>query len=150
MQNNGKTMIIRLDGEKDKDIIEVVDRSDNITQFVKSALKNKIEKNSEFEKNFIKFYGYRTIRICIGKNIIYLDTTTNEDKFLFFENEKQFDDFCSFNKQLKITRELCLAGDDLSIVYEVNLSGAYRTLKLGSCTLVFYKIDNLFAFVKID
>lgn len=149
MQNNGKTMIVRLDGEKDKDIIEAVDRSDNITQFVKSALKNKIEKNSEFEKNVIKFYGSRSIRILIGTNIIYLDPI-NEDKFLFFENEKQFDDYCDFNKQLKVTRVLCLAGDDLSIVYEINLSGAYRTLKLGSCTLVFYKIDNLFAFVKID
>ena len=149
MQNNGKTMIIRLDGEKDKDIIEAVDRSDNINQFVKSALKNKIEKNSEFEKNFIKYYGSRDIRINIGKNIIWLDPA-NEDKFLFFENEKQFDDFCSFNKQLKLMRVLCLSGDDLSIVYEINISGAYRTLKLGSCTLVFYKIDNLFAFVKID
>ena len=89
MQNNGKTMIIRLDGEKDKDIIEAVDRSDNITQFVKSALKNKIEKNSEFEKNFIKFYRSRDIRINIGKNTIRLDTTS-EDKFLFFEKNNLF------------------------------------------------------------
>lgn len=149
MQNNGKTMIIRLDGEKDKDIIEAVDRSDNITQFVKSALKNKIEKNSEFEKNFIKFYRSRDILICIGKNKIWLDPE-NEDKFLFFEKEKQFDDFCRANEQLNATRVLCLAGEDLSIEYEINISGAYKTLKLGSCTLVFYKIDNLFAFVKID
>ena len=149
MQNNGKTMIIRLDGEKDKDIIEAVDRSDNITQFVKSALKNKIEKNSEFEKNFIKFYRSRDISIKIGKNIIWLDPE-NEDKFLFFENEKQFDDFCRANEQLNVMRVLCLAGEDLSIRYEINISGADRTLKLGSCTLVFYKIDNLFAFVKID
>ena len=149
MENNGKTMIIRLDGKKDKDIIEAVDRSDNITQFVKSALKNKIKKVSEFEKNFIKCYGSRDIRICIGFNIIWLDLE-NEDKFLFFENEKQFDDFCSSNEQLNVTRVLCLTGDDLSITYDINISGAYRTLKLGSCTLVFYKIDNLFAFVKID
>lgn len=149
MQNNGKTMIIRLDGEKDKDIIEAVDRSDNITQFVKSALKNKIEKNSEFEKNVIKFYRSRDIRIDIGKNIIFLNSE-DEDKFLFFEKEKQFDDFCRANEQLKVTRELCLSGDDISIVYEINISGAYNTLKLGSCTLVFCKIDNLFAFVKID
>lgn len=147
MQNNGKTMIIRLDSEKDKDIIEAVDRSDNITQFVKSALKNKIEKNSEFEKNFIKFYRISDIRINIGKNIISLDPA-NEDKFLFFENEKLFFDFCIFNEKIA-TKVLCLTGDDLSIVYEINISGASNTLKLGSCTLLIYKIDNLFAFVKM-
>ena len=150
MKNETKTIFVRLNDKKDKDIIDALNNVECTSKFVKSALKNKIEKNSEFEKNFIKFYGSRTIRICIGQNIIYLDPTNNEDKFLFFENEKQFDDFCIFNKQLEVTRELILAGDDLSIVYEVNLSGAYRTLKLGSCTLVFYKIDNLFAFVKID
>ena len=150
MQNNGKTMIIRLDGEKDKDIIDAVDRSDNITQFVKSALKNKIEKNSEFEKNFIKCYESSIIRIYIGEeNIIWLDPT-NEDKFLFFENDEQFDDFCRANEQPKATRLLTLSGEDLRIIYQINISGAYRTLKLGSCTIVFYKIDNLFAFVKID
>ena len=149
MQNNGKTMIIRLDGKKDKDIIEAVDRSDNITQFVKSALKNKIEKNYEFEKNFIKCYESSIIRIYIGKeNIIWLDPT-NEDKFLFFENDEEFDDFCRANEQPKATRLLTLSGEDLRIIYQINISGAYNTLKLGSCTLVFYKIDNLFVFVKI-
>lgn len=147
MKNETKTIFVRLNEKKDKDIIDALNKVECTSKFVKSALKNKIEKNSEFEKNFINFYGLRDIRINIGKNIIWLDPA-NEDKFLFFENEKQFFDFCIFNEK-QATKLLSLNGDDISIVYEVNISGASNTLKLGSCTLVFYKIDNLFAFIKM-
>lgn len=147
MKNETKTIFVRLNEKKDKDIIEALNKVECTSKFVKSALKNKIEKNSEFEKNFIKFYILSDIRINIGKNIIFLDPAT-EDKFLFFENEKQFFDFCIFNEKIA-TRVLCLTGDDLSVVYEINISGASNTLKLGSCTLLIYKIDNLFAFVKM-
>lgn len=147
MKNETKTIFVRLNEKKDKDIIEALNKVECTSKFVKSALKNKIEKNSEFEKKFIKFYRLSDIRINIGKNIIWLDPA-NEDKFLFFENEKQFFDFCVFNEKIA-TKVLSLTGDDLSIVYEINISGASNTLKLGSCTLLIYKIDNLFAFVKM-